>query len=561
VLALPTRSLRPAVCWATNRGHARLEASQSTQVAQDTAAGDGRAARFPALDQLAARPGLLAGLGLVAAIAAVLLVHLPVLDHYFFGDDFVPLADVASKSTGDYVRDTFLQQDPTPNWRFLTGLFYLGLYRAFGLDALPYSLTSVLFHTATAALIFLLVRRVTGGAWPAFLAASFFGLTAAPVPTVGQVTAFNNVLAGFLLLLSLVTLYEGLERGRLRWWLAASIASYACAIAANESVAVLAPIPVLFVLWKLPERDAWWRDAREWLRPALVSAPYLAIGGVAVVTFLACRCTEANKEGVSSLGDHLFGNFWIYLGRLLYPIGIEYPGKVGDAHLLGGFAVAGIAALFVARGPALARICVAFLVLALLPYVSITFALAPRYVYLAAIPFSILAALLFAEGGRWGSRYTLLLPAALAAAAFAALAFHAFQTWKQNDVFADQTAVWRELTDGLRERYPALDAGSRVYVRGGPLTHALWQFTVLPAAGETLWHDVDLFSVPEETTEFCARPDGGELYVVDYDSGRFTPVPVTDEPAASAPVTDGPTEPASGETLPAVAVACPLVLP
>ena len=57
----------------------------------------------------------------------------------------------------------------------------------------------------------------------------------------------------------------------------------------------------------------------------------------AVAALGACRCTEA--PNVLSAGEHVVGNFWIYLGRLLYPVGLEFPGRVGSAHLVAGIVV------------------------------------------------------------------------------------------------------------------------------------------------------------------------------------------------------------------------------
>ena len=83
---------------------------------------------------------------------------------------------------------------------------YLFLYRSFGIEALPYLLTSVTVHTATAALLFWFMWRVLQNAWAAALAAAIFGVTGAHAPTVGQVTAMNNVLAAFFVMLALVSI-------------------------------------------------------------------------------------------------------------------------------------------------------------------------------------------------------------------------------------------------------------------------------------------------------------------------------------------------------------------
>ena len=473
--------------------------------------------------------GWLAAVAFGAAAAAVLFVHLPVLrDHYFFGDDFVPLADIASRSTPGYLKDLFLLQDETPNWRFLTGLVYLGLYRAFGLNALPFLATAVVLHIGTAGLIFWLVRRVLGAVWPAFLAGSFFGLTAAAVPTVGQVTALNNVLGGFLLMLAVVALYEGLWRGRLVAWTAMSSVSFAAAIAANESVAVLAPLFPLLALWRASEADAWWRDRATQARVVLVSTPYVLIGGAALAALGACRCTSAASDGNFGAGGHIVDNLWIYLGRLLYPIGMEPLGEPGTAHLIAGIVVAVIAIGALVRGPALARLAVAFLALALIPYLPLELWSAPRYVYLAAIPFSMLSAVVFAEAARYGSRITPVVPGALALMALGVLALYGWQTWTQNETFGDETGRWHAFVADVTETYPELPAGSAVYIIGSDLSDPLLQCAVMPAAGEVLWGDVLLFSyLPGALEAYRVRP-GYDVHVAEASASGLLPkfVPV-----------------------------------
>jgi hypothetical protein len=507
--------------------------------------------RRAALRAPALAPGRALAVALAGGVTALLVfaVQAPLLRFSFFGDDFVALADISSRSAWGYVRDLFLLRDLTPNWRFLSGLFYLGAYRSFGLDAMPYLVILALLHSATAALCFWLVWRVTGAVPPAMFAGVFFGVTAAHVPTVAYVTAAPHVMAGFLLVLALAFFHEALTRDRRGFW-AASVLCFAGAVAANEGAAVLAPAFGFGAAWRYAGDDGWWRDRTRVLRIALLSVPFAAIGVAAIVTFGACQCTEAGKEGIFAPGTQMNGNLWIYLGRLLWPIGIEPPGEVGAAHLGSGIAVAIVALVMLARGPALARFAAAFLALALVPQLPANWVLAPRYVYLGAIPFAVLAALVFAGAARYGARLAPALPALVAAAAVGVLGVSAWQAWEQNEAHGEKAAHWRELVDGLEARYADLPEGSRVYVRGGPLTDSIWQFYVLPSVGEVLWGGVAVFSPPAETEEFCRYPgDGAGLYLLDYDGGRYTPVPVEDAPNAQPPAVPG--------ALPARAIDCP----
>lgn len=469
--------------------------------------------------------GIWTVLALTAALAIIFLVHAPVLGHYLFGDDFVPLAEVASQSTWEYVKNLLLLEDVNTNWRFLPGLYYMVVFEAFGTNAVPYLVGSVLVHVATAALIFWLVRRELDARWPASFAAVFFGLSAASVPTVGQVTAFNNVLAGFFIMLAIVTLYEGLERRQLVWWGSVSALAFAAAIAANESAAVVAPLFALIALWKVAETDTWWGKPDERLRFVAPTAVFGLIGGAALVAFAVCDCTEISNDDIYGVGGHIFGNTWIYLGQLLFPVGYEaQPGEVELGHLVAGIVVALVSLVALVRGPALARIAVLFLGLILIPYLPLSWTLAPRSVYLATIPFSLLAACFFVWLARLGARYA-AAPAVLAVLALGALALNGWQTWELNESFSGRTEVWRELVTGLEERFPELEEGSHVYVFGGSLTKPDWQLLVLPAVGDVLWRDVSLRSVPATWPSVCS-PRDGDVFAVAYDDGQFNPLTI-----------------------------------
>jgi hypothetical protein len=458
---------------------------------------------------------------LVAALAAVIAVQAPVLGHYFFGDDFVPLADIASRSTGGYLKDLFLLRDDTPNWRFLTGVVYLVLYRSFGLDALPFLVTNVVLHAATAGLVFWFVYRALGSAWPAFLAAAFFGATSAHVPTVGQVTALNNVLGAFFVMLALVLLIEGLDRRSMYAWLAASILSFAAAIASNESAAAVAPVFALVLLWR---GGASWRERRSWARPLVLALPFVALGGVALVGFGACGCTEG--ADVYVWDERVLTNVWLYLGRLLYPVEIGAPNEISKAQLVAGSATLVVAYAAVVRGPALARIAVVFLALALAPYLPNGLWSAARYTYLASIPFSILGALLFREAGRYAGRLAPAAAVSIALVAVGVLGLYAWQSWSQNEAFDAESERWEQLVAGVRDAYPELPAGATVYVRGGPVTGYLFQCTALPAAGQAVWGDVNLFTFLGGDLDGYRIRAGYDVRVLDARNGAFVPATV-----------------------------------
>src|SRR5262245_13436785 len=191
---------------------------------------------------------------LVAILAVIAAVHIPTFDYWFCNDDYVPFAEIAeAKSSWDYVWRLITVQDITPNWRVVPGLVYLAGYKTFGMEPLPYHFVSTGFHLGTCALIFHLLRRVTGQTWAGMLGAVLFGLNPTHVFTVAQITSLNNVQGAFFAVATLVCVYESLQAAstpaRIALY-AAAMVSFVCAIASNESMAGLAPVYALtFLFW------------------------------------------------------------------------------------------------------------------------------------------------------------------------------------------------------------------------------------------------------------------------------------------------------------------------
>jgi hypothetical protein len=72
---------------------------------------------------------------LYAIIALVIGIHVPTMNFYFFGDDFLVLGDVRSQSFPSYMGDAIMLRDLTPNWRPLTMAVYYAEFQLFGFDA------------------------------------------------------------------------------------------------------------------------------------------------------------------------------------------------------------------------------------------------------------------------------------------------------------------------------------------------------------------------------------------------------------------------------------------
>jgi len=89
------------------------------------------------------------------------------------------------------------------NWHPLTSLAHILDCQFYGLNAGGHHLTGVLLHGATAILLFLVLRRMTGTLWSSALVAALFAIHPLRVESVAWVSERKDVLSGFFFTLTL----------------------------------------------------------------------------------------------------------------------------------------------------------------------------------------------------------------------------------------------------------------------------------------------------------------------------------------------------------------------
>jgi tetratricopeptide (TPR) repeat protein len=89
------------------------------------------------------------------------------------------------------------------NWHPLTWLSHAADYQLFGLSPSGHHLVNLLFHTANALLLFLLLRQMTGALWRSALVAALFAWHPLHVESVAWASERKDVLSTFFWLLSM----------------------------------------------------------------------------------------------------------------------------------------------------------------------------------------------------------------------------------------------------------------------------------------------------------------------------------------------------------------------
>lgn len=153
-------------------------------------------------------------------------------------------------------------------------MFWL-LYRLFGEQTLAYHLANIVLHSASAFLVFVILRqlRIRGAA----MAAGIFALHPVQVESVAWISELKNTLSGFLCLSALLT-YLGYYRSRRPGAYAGALLLFSASVL-SKSVTATLPFILLIVLW-LKEDKPWRRHNVVPLMPFVAIG--LAVGAVTV---------------------------------------------------------------------------------------------------------------------------------------------------------------------------------------------------------------------------------------------------------------------------------------
>jgi protein O-mannosyl-transferase len=355
-------------------------------------------------------------------------------------------------------------------------------YLAWGMNPTGYHLTNVLFHSANAAVFYLVAQRLiqrsmldAATAYPlawrlsAALAALLFAVHPLRVESVAWVTERRDVLSGFCYLLAVWAYLRDAEapidkRLRQRPWYWVSLACFVLALL-SKAITVTLPM-VLVVLDIYPLRrigrstDGWWSGParRRWAE----KVPFILASALVTPVALFAARSDANLLSVAHVG--LFERLAIslyglafYLGKTVVPLDLSpfYPLRrpiqpLTAPYLLSGGVVVVITAFVILvrrRWPALGAVWLVYVV-TLLP-VSGVFQngaqiSADRYSYLPSLSLALLtgAAALGAWrawNGRQGGRVPglcLIGGGALLVTTLTLL------TWSQVGIWRDAERLW-----------------------------------------------------------------------------------------------------------------------
>jgi hypothetical protein len=231
------------------------------------------------------------------------LVFLPAIANgYVWDDHFNFIANRGYRGLGWTHLTWMLTSAHLAHWIPVTWLTLGFDYAMWGMAPAGYHLTSIVFHAANAAIVYLIARRLLRAAAPATphavmvaaaaVAALFFSIHPLRVESVAWITERRDVVSGLFFLLALLAYLRAWDPGRrTSRWLAISVACFQFGVL-SKSIVVTLPV-VLLILDVYPLRRLN-PSVRTWATPAnrrvflekLPYVPMIVLGSfVAISTF------------------------------------------------------------------------------------------------------------------------------------------------------------------------------------------------------------------------------------------------------------------------------------
>lgn len=347
---------------------------------------------------------------LIALLLALttLLVYLPVTRSSFINyddDDYITNNPVVKKGlTGAGIQWAFTTWHAS-NWHPLTWLSHMTDCTLFGLNAGAHHFVNALFHAVNAALLFILLLRLTSTLWPCAFIAALFAWHPLHVESVAWIAERKDVLSTFFALLALLSYAKfAKENCRRSFWL--SLFFFAFGLMSKPMLVTLPFVLLLLDYWPL-RRLSFPSTLNSQLSTLFEKWPFFLLTAAScVVTFLAQHSGNAvvslknaslhyRLENVATAyAGYLQKFFWPENLAAIYPL----PEKIS------ALAVAAAAAVlvFISTGAWLARKRSPYLIVGwlwflgmLVPVIGLVqvggAALADRYTYFSATGIFIIA--------------------------------------------------------------------------------------------------------------------------------------------------------------------------
>jgi tetratricopeptide (TPR) repeat protein len=232
------------------------------------------------------------------------------------------------------------------HWHPLTWLSLMLDHQVYGLNLGAYHLTNVLLHAATAILLFLVLRRMTGFLWRSAFVAAVFAIHPLRVESVAWLAERKDVLSALFFMLTLGAYVGYVRRPPSMIRYGAVVLCFALGLLSKNMLVTMPFVLLLLDYWPLNRLSAF--SPQILLRRVAEKIPLFVLAvGSCVATALVSEKLTAGRLSIGLRMENAGVSYITYLWQMIYPSGLAclYPNPTNDLPL---WQVAGAAGLLLA---------------------------------------------------------------------------------------------------------------------------------------------------------------------------------------------------------------------
>ncbi|HSZ63527.1 MAG TPA: tetratricopeptide repeat protein [Terriglobales bacterium] len=449
-------------------------------------------------------------------VAATLAFYNPIVHNGFIEFDdsayIVRNPQVQSGLTWNTVKWSFTTFH-VANWHPITWLSHAADCQMFGLNPVGHHYINLLLHAANAALLFLLLWRATGLAWPSLIVGALFALHPINVESVAWVAERKNVLSMTFFLLALIA-YDRYARTAKRSLYAWVVILFAIGLMAKPQIVTLPFVLLLWDYWplqRLGQMDVGVgqtpAQSGAVVSPAIVTRSlgflvwekwplFFLAAADSVITVIAQRSGSAMRTAaevsIPVRIDNVFVSYVRYLGKMFWPTHLApmypHPGNsLPPVEVMGALSLLLLISALLCHWRDRRYLLVGWLWFlgTLVPMIGIVTvgeqAMADRFAYISFIGLFIAVAW---NANDWATNPQPQSPqashsrigAAPLATAIVVICALGFLTYHQLNYWRDDEALWRYTLSVTEDNYMAHDNLAIAFATQGRSDEAVVEF-------------------------------------------------------------------------------------
>ena len=222
------------------------------------------------------------------------------------------------------------------NWHPLSSISHMLDCQFYGLRPGGHHLTNILLHAATAVVLLLVLRRMTGELWPSALVAALFAIHPLRVESVAWVAERKDVLSGLLFTLTLGAYLGYVRRPFSLWRYMAVAALFALGLMAKPMLVTMPLVLLLLDYWPLGRFGEslqgvdTGRSRSRFSRLVVEKIPLLILAAASCMATLLAQVEAMAPSDLVPVASRIANglvSYVAYLGQMFTPAGLAvlYP--------------------------------------------------------------------------------------------------------------------------------------------------------------------------------------------------------------------------------------------